>query len=467
MQAFFGIDVGTTNIKACLFTSDLGILTCAMRQTPVSIDLLLGESHHPFRLFEMVIEVIKECLSTAKNKYGDTIQVISISVASMGEEMVLLGKDLKPVGNSLIWYDSRPLEKIPVVSARIKETELRRFTGLPMDPSYTLLKFLWLQDHHQELVENGRYWVPISDYINFCLTGKLSINPSLASRSMMYSPYENRWLDELIDEFGLSHLSFPEIIPGGNFIGNLTRETALALGLTEETKVGIGGHDSACASLAAGIIRPGAGIISSGTAEGIFVPVDRFEITDDNLTISVGRHCVSDQLYISDILPTGAIIRWAVQLLNTSNDSRSLFLTLIKKSISRLAHNRPTCNFSYETDYISLKSFSYNNLTLTTEMEDMVNASLIYLTDKLVKAIEAMEQVAQQPIYQLFICGGLSEIPEFIAWRQQFFRQPLLPHHYTELTAAGAAILGAVASGAFSSYEEAIHHLVIAADEQS
>ena len=461
MQAFFGIDVGTTNIKACLFAAEKGILACAMRQTPVAYDPLIGESHHPALLWETVIIVMKDCLSQARQKHGNAVQVLSISVASMGEEVILLDKYYQPVGNTLIWYDSRPLEMIPVISERIGAFELRQLTGLSMDPSYTLLKLLWLRKQNQELFEKAKYLMPVSDYINFCLTGRLSINPSLASRTMLYSPFTNHWLIDLISEFELTDLSFPEIIAGGNLIGNLTKESALALGLSIDTKVGIGGHDSACASLAAGIIRPGSGIISSGTAEGIFVPVDNFQIPNDYPTISVGRHCVADQLYISDILPTGAIIRWAVQLLNTSNDSRSLFRSLIKNSINRMQHRIPSCGFSYETDYISLKSFSYTNLTLTTELEDMINASLIFLTDKLVNAIEAMEHAAHQPIEQLIICGGLSEIPEFVTWRQQYFKQTLLPHHYTELTAAGAAILGAVASHAFGSYEEAINHLVI------
>jgi sugar (pentulose or hexulose) kinase len=462
MEAFLGIDVGTTNIKACLFGVNKGLIAYATQPTPVEHDPHLGEGHSPEKIWQTTVRVIQECMARAETKILERIYVRSLAVASMGEEAVCLDSNFRPVGPILTWYDSRPSESLSEIARRIPIKQLRRLTGLPLDSSFTLAKFLWLSEHHRDIFSKAKYWLPVSDYINFRLTGKLGINPSLASRTMMYCPFTNEWLDDMIKDFGLSTLHFPTIIKGGTPVGIITNEAAKVTGLPSDTVVGIGGHDTPCASLAAGITKAGVGLISSGTAEGVFIPVDAVEDIDSSSSLCIGRHCIGETLYLSDFVPTGAIIRWVIQKSSNSPlGTKDEFHSIIEKSILKLEEGTPSCRFTYRRDPISLHSFEYSDLTVTTQPEDMINAALIVLTNDLSNLVDNIERISNQVIREFITCGGLSEVPSYVQWRQRFFRQRLIPHRYPELTSAGAAVLASVASGYFKGYEEVNKQLLV------
>ena len=78
-------------------------------------------------------------------------------------------------------------------------------------------------------------------------------------------------LDELLRAAGLDRSLFCETAEPGRVVGNLSREAAAELGLTEAVALVAGGQDQTCAALGAGLIDESVGMDSHGTIEGIGV----------------------------------------------------------------------------------------------------------------------------------------------------------------------------------------------------
>jgi xylulokinase len=454
METYLGVDVGTTNIKACLFSPEGGMVSSAKRLTPVHQDESFGECHIAEDLWDVTASVIRACITQASASHGDDVRVRAVAIASMAEEVVCLDEHGRPVSPIIPWYDRRTREQVPMVEQRISAAEIRRRTGLPLDSSFTLLKFLWLREHHADVFHRTRHWLPVSDYINYRLTGTFAVNPSLASRTMLYNPFSNRWDEDIAREFGLSNLCFSDIVPGGTPIGVVTREAAEATGLSTDTIVGVGGHDDACAAVGAGVVQPNTGLLSSGTAEAIFVAASQVRALN-SASICIGRHVTGQSLYLTDFLPTGALIRWALKnVYQKPYISREELRAILEGCLSK-CEREPIVHFEYTREPITLSSFSYRNLTLDAGSDDMMAAILWTMARDLQQLVVDIESATDDPVLQWVACGGLTDIPRYMAWKEQMFGKPIRIHRYAELTAGGAAVLSAVAAGTFTDYLEA------------
>ncbi len=64
-------------------------------------------------------------------------------------------------------------------------------------------------------------------------------------------------------------------VPSGTAVGWLDRPLAGQLGLPDRVALVAGGHDQTCAALGAGVVRPGRGVASTGTAEVLSTAFDQ------------------------------------------------------------------------------------------------------------------------------------------------------------------------------------------------
>ncbi len=127
---------------------------------------------------------------------------------------------------------------------RFDPGQLRRLSGMPLR-SFSLCKLLWMREHLPAAWARTVHFVPIADYINLRLTGQLAVSPSLANRTLLYSSFRNVWLEEVKREFDLAHIELPALVAGGEPVGPVTAEAALAVSLRvlRVDHVGICGSD--------------------------------------------------------------------------------------------------------------------------------------------------------------------------------------------------------------------------------
>ena len=457
METVLGIDVGTTNIKACLFSVTGGLAAMSFMRTPVTVDAVFGECHLAQDLWTAVSSVIKKCLEDAQNVVQDKVHVQALSVASFAEEGVFLDASGQPVAPLIPWYDERTQDQVQEIAQRIDPAELRRLTGMPLDRSFSLGKMLWMKENHPSAFTKTAMFLPVADYINFKLSGQLAVSPSLASRTLLYSPYANRWLAEVASEFGLSSTLFPSLLAGGQALGTVTAQAVQATGLTADTIVVMGGHDDACAALGAGVFNPGSGILSAGTAEALYVIAPAKELATQSPSLCIGRDATGEKLYLSDFVPTGALIRWTMEQLRVAESAQQKD---VYQAIATAAHNalhqQIVERFSFTRNPISLSSFSWSGIHEKSRAGDLLTAVMEETAAASREILLEINRVIGQPLTSLIACGGLCSIPEYVALKEQRLGCSLYVHPYTELTAGGAAVLAAKGSQVFSTFDEAV-----------
>ena len=79
----------------------------------------------------------------------------------------------------------------------------------------------------------------------------------------------------MLEEVGIPPSLFAPLRESGSRLGTVTREAAGLTGLPEGTCVAAGGHDHVCGALAVGVTETGTMLNSLGTAEAIFLPLER------------------------------------------------------------------------------------------------------------------------------------------------------------------------------------------------
>ena len=273
-----GIDAGTSQVRALVFTLEGTVVASATEPTPIR---LLGPDSaelDPEALWGTVVAVLRRVTA----QLPDPRAVRSIAVASVGEAGVLLGDDGRPLAPIIAWYDTRTTGELEWLLSVIGFERLHKLTGLCADPTFSLLKLLWLKRHAPEAFSAARQWLNVGDYLAWRLSGERATDFSLASRTLLLDLQQRIWAAPLLEAAGIPGALLPPLLASGTALGRLRPDVAQATGLPADCVVGVGGHDHVCGLIAAGADRPGVLLDSLGTAEALSF-VNEAPLTDPAL----------------------------------------------------------------------------------------------------------------------------------------------------------------------------------------
>ena len=264
MNCYIGIDVGTTNIKAAVYSTNNEQLFFFSKATPTK-SIQSETVVYEYDLIE-IYNTVCECLQKlSANINGHAIR--SLAVSSMGESGIPLDAHFYPQSNAIAWFDPRSIPQTETLVSLIGKKELFRITGQIPSYKFSITKLMWFKDHYPSLFAKTKYWMTVNDYILYRLTGQRVCDYSIASRSMAFDIRALDWSDKILDSAGISKELLGEPIPGGTYIGSITRDAASETGLPSTTLIVSGGHDHACAIVGADTLHAGTMLSSMGTSE--------------------------------------------------------------------------------------------------------------------------------------------------------------------------------------------------------
>lgn len=261
---YIGLDIGTSSAKALLVSEQGEALASASKAYP--IHATNGFELQPLEVWDAVCAVLSE-LATYR------IPIRGIGLSSLGEAAVVLDEEYEPICASILPGDPRGTEEAAAVS---EQEELVARTGLPISPTYTVYKLLWMSKHMPEAYGKIRHVMLFGDYIGYMLTGKAAISRSLASRTSAFDIYNNVFFSPF-PEIDSHWFSSP--VEADIRIGRLRDDVAAKLGLPVGTPVFAGGHDQPCAAVGCGVASAGMASDSIGTSECITVHMGAHSLT--------------------------------------------------------------------------------------------------------------------------------------------------------------------------------------------
>jgi D-ribulokinase len=205
-RAFIGVDVGTGSARAGVFDGT---------------GRLLGTARHPIRIWRDAGDIVEQ---SSDDIWAACAEAVRGAVARAGVEpdavagigfdatcsLVALDDAFRPVSvspsgdparNIVVWMDHRAIEE----TNRINATGHRvlRHVGGRISPEMQTPKLLWLKNHLPDAYARARHFLDLSDFLTARATGDLARSTCTVTCKWTYLAHERQWDDGYFRAIGL------------------------------------------------------------------------------------------------------------------------------------------------------------------------------------------------------------------------------------------------------------------------
>lgn len=257
-----GIDAGTSVIKAVAF--DLHGRQIASASVPNRYHA--GGDGAATQSLSQTWDDCAAALRGLGDKVPDlAARTAALSVTAQGDGTWLVGSD-GPVGDAWLWLDARAAPTVQRLAAGPANRARFEATGTGLNTCQQGSQMAHMDAHFPELLDRAEVALHCKDWLYLNLTGMRATDPSEAS--FTFGNFRNRqYDDDVIDALGLGHRRalLPPIVEGTETTHPLTPDAARATGLRAGTPVSLGYVDMVMTALGAGVYGGGTQDIACST----------------------------------------------------------------------------------------------------------------------------------------------------------------------------------------------------------
>lgn len=253
----FGLDAGTSMIKAVAFTTDGHEIARADRRNTHATTPNGGATMDMARLWTDCAGVLRELMATLDPA---TNRPVALSVTGQGDGTVLVDGKGAPVCDALLWLDRRAARWVVGMIGTEPDRARFRATGTGLTACQQGAQLNWMRQAMPEALERATTAFHCKDWLYLNLTGIRATDPCEASFS--FGNFRTRTYDDtVISALGLDDLRslLPPILDGAVETHALTPAAAAITGLPAGLPVALGYLDAACTALGSGVHEGGRG----------------------------------------------------------------------------------------------------------------------------------------------------------------------------------------------------------------
>jgi glycerol kinase len=201
------IDQGTSSSRAVVFDRDMRPVVSAQQPFPQSYPQPGWVEHDPEAIWRTTLEVTKQAI--------DESGIAPAGFAGLGitnqRETTLVWRrdDGRCIYPAIVWQDRRTSSYCRKLRERGVEGEVRRKTGLRLDPYFSASKLAWILDHvtgARAQADAGKLaFGTVDSFLISRLTGGRvhATDATNASRTLLFDIHAQRWDEELLRLFGV------------------------------------------------------------------------------------------------------------------------------------------------------------------------------------------------------------------------------------------------------------------------
>lgn len=154
------LDVGTTAVKACLFSPSLELLACSVQEYALRTQ------------GERVEADAAQYKAAARAGLADALSQApgcipaAVSITTQGETLTLADRSGEPLRPFLVWLDSRAENEAQALRSVLDNETFYKTTGLPeVTGALPLAKLLWLRKHEPDTFARAHKLLLLEDYL--------------------------------------------------------------------------------------------------------------------------------------------------------------------------------------------------------------------------------------------------------------------------------------------------------------
>ena len=307
MQAFLGLDIGTTSTAGILIDAGGRTLASAERPSELTSRHANWAEEDPELWWSNCQALCRDLIKASGISPGE---IAAVGVTGMVPALLLLDRDGKVLRPSMQQNDARATVEIEAMQARFDKQRFFALTGGSINQQLVAPKLRWLQRHEPDVFTRIATIFGSYDYIAWRLTGVRSIEHNWALESGLMEFARREFTDELVREAGVSRETLSPIHASHEVLGGVTAEAAAATGLRAGTPVVAGCADHVASAYVAGAAKDGDLVLKFGGAGDILLSTAK-AVTDPRLFIDY--HILPDHYFSNGCTATtGSLLNWIV-----------------------------------------------------------------------------------------------------------------------------------------------------------
>lgn len=271
---FIGMDIGTTGVRAAIFTAEGKGRGYRYQEYPLMSDTAGKAELDPETIWESFLDVMKEAARQCKIN-GDRIEGIGIS--SQMHSMVAVDRHGNPLTNIITWADNRPAQETGRIAEQFNCGAFYQKTGCRIHhPAYYPAKILWLKRAEPDIAAKVFKYLTIKEYILYKLYDEFVIDMTDASATACYNLKTFRWDNEILrDVIGIQESQLGNVVDCTHVMTGMKKEIASQIGIDPSVPMVIGSGDGIMANLGCGGIDSTTMSCTIGTSGALRIAVDK------------------------------------------------------------------------------------------------------------------------------------------------------------------------------------------------
>lgn len=451
------IDLGTTNIKVCVYDNQLNELGVFSENVTYNTNGDFVEFDAD-QYFLSIASMIRQAgvLGMSINKQT----VSQICLTGQAESFVMLGNDFSPVHPGISWMDMRSRRECAELANAFDPKECYSITGQPeLIPTWPITKILWMKRHKPEIFNSVSKYLLLKDYIVFRLCGRPLGDQSIYGFSHYFNVADKCYWTDILSYVGIKEDQLPETAPSGTIAGTLLKELIdVSIGLDEDTKINIGTLDHfssmiGTGNVGEGLVNESAGtVLSLATITKAGIPQEGtlpfycgpFPNTYAILPVcESGGYCL--EWYKKNFMPDKSFNQITEGIIERGEIVPPVFLPYLTGT------NAPDFNENASGVFFGIRSY-HTPFDFSRGIMEGV-ACLLKVN------LDYMEQSGMK-IDRIISTGGGAKSEFWTQIKADMTQKKIDIPKNTEAACLGAAIMAAVSEGYFKSYEDAAAHSI-------
>jgi sugar (pentulose or hexulose) kinase len=463
-----GIDIGTSGAKGMVFDIHGTPLAAASREYPCGYPRPGWVEQDA----DLVVSAVMDAMSQAVRESGAApARIASLSLSAQRCCGIFMDEHDRLVRPMISWQDSRTAVEVAQIASRIDEAEYYRHTGYPNSTTWLLSKILWVRKNEPEVWKKTRRIVQMHDYFLKALgVEEYFVDWNDAGFFGFFDSGRGAWDQELLDLFDIPQSVLPVPCASGTLVGRISSAASKRIGLAEGTPVSIGAGDQSAGAVGAGIVQAGRVSVSMGTAGAVTAFLDA-PFRDPAGKTMVTAHPMKGRWLLEGYQAAAAsVYRWYKEQIGGCEQQEAEkkgvdFYTLMNQKIAEVpAGSRgllvlpyfasaatPRYNPSARGTILGL-TFSHDRFALARAFMEGITLDMKDMLNSMVRSGVAVTEAR--------LLGGPTRSRVWNQIQADVYGVPVTTLKVTDATVLGAAILGGVGAGVFSSIPAGVEAMV-------
>ena len=443
------IDQGTTSTRAIVFDDQAHAVALARREFAQHYPASGWVEHDPEDIWRDTLTVVGEAIGRAGVAAA---HIAAVGITNQRETAVLWERASgKPIHRAIVWQDRRTAEVCAQLKAAGAEPEVRRKTGLLLDPYFSGTKVAWILDQvpgARARAERGELaFGTIDCFLLWRLTGGRvhATDVTNASRTLLYDIHAQAWDEELLRLLRVPRALLPQVRDSSEVYG--TTEPSLfghALPIA-----GIAG-DQQAALVGQACFGPGMAKSTYGTGCFLLLNTGDVAVTSENRMLTTAAYRIGGRMTYAmegSIFVAGAAIKWLRDGLKIIRSAGETAAAAASVGESHGVYLVPA--------FVGLGAPHWDpnarglicGLSFDTTAAHLVRAALESIAYQTLDLTQAMQRDGANRTQAIRVDGGMAANDWFCQFLADILETRVERPAELETTALGAAFLAGLATG--------------------